>query len=173
MVQNRAESRGLSGSASSSVTSSWVAPSPKWGDISRMRSRSAERRALPGLRSMAPGRKERVRASTPNLESAESREEALVTLERDTKAQTTHSSDDSRLRTMEAWLAKWGLPMYPPTIASIKALAASLKSGGYKSVQVYLHVYKAEAERRGYGTTQLQARTLKDGKRSCARGSGA
>ena len=69
--------------------------------------------ALPGLRAMAPGRRERTRATTPNLDSAESRTEAMLALEMDVKAQTTHGSDESRLITMEAWLSKWGATVVP------------------------------------------------------------
>ena len=81
------------------------------------------------------------------MDSAEDRASALALLESEVKAVSTHSSDDSRLRTMEAWLSKWGLAMFPPTIASFKAVAASLKAGGYKSAQVYLYAYRAAAER--------------------------
>ena len=96
-----------------SSSSSWVPPSPKWGGRYRARSRSADRGALPGLRAMAPGRRERTRATTPNLDSAESRTEAMLALEMDVKAQTTHGSDESRLITMEAWLSKWGATVVP------------------------------------------------------------
>ena len=97
---------------------------------------------------------------------------ALKELLKDTKARSTHGSDDSRLATMEGWLKRWGLQMYPPTIASYKAIAATLKAGGYKSAAVYLQVYRVSAERLGYATSSLDARHLKDFKKSCLRGLG-
>ena len=108
----------------------------------------------------------------PDLTVAEIRDEALVYLDRDVKASTTHESDDSRLRNITRWLASWGLRPFPPTLASVKALAASLKAGSYRSAHVYLAVYKVEAQRRGYPVDVLMGRHLQDYKRSCLRGIG-
>ena len=94
-------------------------------------------------------------------------------LEKDSKATSTYVSDTSRLGTIEKWLKKWGLPLFPPTIASYKAIAATLKLGNYRSAHVYLQVYRVEAERAGYSTSLLQMRALKDAKKSCNRGLGA
>ena len=107
----------------------------------RSRSRSPSGRALPGLRDLAPGRRLRKKAQAPDLDDDAVRSEAIVELLKDTKARSTHGSDDSRLATMEGWLKQWGIPMYPPTIASYKAIAAILKAGGYQSAAVYLQVY--------------------------------
>ena len=155
---------------SASSSSRWVAPQPKWGRSVRSRSRSPSGRALPGLRDLAPGRRLRKKAQAPDLEDDAVRSEAIVELLKDTKARSTHGSDDSRLATMEGWLRQWGIPMYPPTIASYKAIAATLKAGGYKSAAVYLQVYRVSAERLGYATSSLDARHLKDFKKSCLRG---
>ena len=84
---------------------------------------------------MAPGRKVRRRAAAPDLEDSGLRVAALAALDAETKAVSTHFSDDSRLRTMEAWLLKWGLSMFPPTIASFKAVAATLKAGDIKALR--------------------------------------
>ena len=73
---------------------------------------------------------------------------------------------------MASWVRAWGLQLFPPTIASFKAIAATLKMGGYRSSQVYLAVYRVEAERRGYCLSPLLTRSLKDWKRSCSRGLG-
>ena len=157
----------------SSASVPWVAPRPKWGARARVRSRSpGARPSLPGLRDLAPDRHGSQRARAPDLLEPSVREQALVALDRDTKAKTTHVSDDSRLVTMASWAHAWGLQLFPPTIASFKAIAATLKLGGYKSAQVYLTVYRVEAERRGYASSPLLARSLKDWKRSCSRGLG-
>ena len=86
----------------------------------------------------------------------------MVALERGIKADTTHESDDSRLKTMAKWLKMWGLDLFPPTVASMKALAASLKAGGYKSANVYLTVYRRECERRGYEIGALLRSDFRD-----------
>ena len=62
--------------------------------------------------------------------------------------------------------------MYPPTLSSVKALAASLKAGGYRSAHVYLSVYRVEAQRRGYAVDVLMGRHLQDYKIYCLRGLG-
>ena len=158
--------------ASASSSDVWIAPRPKWSQPLRNRSRSPSSRALPGLRELAPGRLARGKAQAPDLEDEEVKTNALKELLKDTKARSTHGSDDSRLATMEGWLKRWGLQMYPPTIASYKAIAATLKAGGYKSAAVYLQVYRVSAERLGYATSSLDARHLKDFKKSCLRGLG-
>ena len=53
---------------SASSSSRWVAPQPKWGRSVRSRSRSPSGRALPGLRDLAPGRRPRKQAQTPDLD---------------------------------------------------------------------------------------------------------
>ena len=108
----------------------------------------------------------------PDLSVLEVREDVVVRLDRDIKASTTRESDDSRLRNMARWLAEWGLRPDPPTLASVKALGASLKAGGYRAAHVYLAVYKAECQRRGHPVDVLMGRHLQDYKRSCLRGLG-
>ena len=73
---------------------------------------------------------------------------------------------------MAKWLELWGLSLFPPTVASVKALAASLKAGGYKSANVYLTVYRRECERRGHVIGALLRSDFQDYKRSCGRGLG-
>ena len=114
---SRGNTRRLSASSAASssglVSSScWVAPKPKWSVRSKPRSRSREREALPGLRVLAPGRKERRRASAPDLGNPEERKAALELLEAETKAVSTHISDDSRLRTMASWLENGRFPWF-------------------------------------------------------------
>ena len=100
----------------------------------------------------------------PNLQDPQVRSQALEELDEDTKAKSTHSSDESRLVSMADSVRCWGLQLFPPTIASFKAVAATLKSGGYKSTHVYLSVYRVEAERCGFATGPLLSRSLKDWK---------
>ena len=121
-------------SAASSSCESWAPPVAKWAPRRHAtRSRSPVRPALPGLRDTAPSRAARGRVSIPDLRSQEAQEEAVLALERDIKAGSTHVSDDSRIRTICRWLKWWHVEPFPPTVASVKALAATLKAGGYKS----------------------------------------
>ena len=55
---------------------------------------------------------------------------------------------------------------------SLKALAASLKAGGYASASAYLATYKVEAERQGFAWPPALQRAIKDFSRSCDRGKG-
>ena len=160
---NRKRHQSSASQGVASASSSWVAPQPKWGARRRSRSRSPNRQpTLPGLRKRAPSRLERRPACMPDLADAHVRDQALALLDKDVKAESTHESDDSRLRKMAGWLAQWGIQMYPPTLASVKALAASLKAGGYRSAHVYLSVYRVEAQRRGHAVDVLLGRHLQD-----------
>ena len=167
--QQKSSSRSVGCSGSSS---SWMVPRPKWGPSSRSRSRSPTCVALPGLRELAPGRRERRRARSPDLDTLEKQRVALKDLEKDTKASSTQASDDSRMATIAGWLQKWGLNLYPPSVATFKAVAATLKAGAYRSAPVYLQVYRSTAERLGYDISPLIVRDLKAYKRSCLRGLG-
>ena len=95
----------------------------------RERSRSPSRGALPGLHRGAPGRLDRQLAGLPAVLSFDDRRLALEALDRDILAESTHRSNEARLRTVENALRLWGIPMWPPTAASWKALAATLKPG--------------------------------------------
>ena len=152
----------------------WVAPRPKWGARPSLdrRSRSPDIPALEGLRPGAPGRRARTSAKAVSLETKEAQQEALDNLDKDIKAASTEVSDRSRLATIELWLRRWNMVAFPPTLASFKAVAACLKAGGYRSAEVYLCVYRREAERRGYPIDGLLAKSVEDFKRSCMRGLG-
>ena len=107
LVPTQSNKRGAAHTSSSS--SCWVAPQPKRGARRRSRSRSPGfRPGLPGLRKHAPSRLERRPAAMPYLSVAAVREVAIAKLEHDVKADTTHESDDSRLRSITSWLAEWG-----------------------------------------------------------------
>ena len=84
---------------------------------------------------------------------------ALEDLEEDVLAPGTRRSDASRIRTMEQALGAWGLPLFPPSPLSVRALGASLKWGGYKSAAMYLRGYRVAAQRAGYPWGDVLART--------------
>ena len=77
--------------------------------------RSPPRAALPGLRVGAPGRLARQFASLPHVLTADDRKQALGDLDRDVLAESTHRTNEARLRTVASALALWGVPMWPPT----------------------------------------------------------
>ena len=85
----------------------------------------------------------------PTVLSVEDRSVALQALDRDILAESTHRSNDARLRTIAGALQLWGIPMWPPTAASWKALASTLKAGRYSSAALYLSAYRVAAERMG------------------------
>ena len=60
--------------------------------------------------------------------------------------------------------------MWPPTVISFKALAATLKMGGYASAAIYFSASRSAAERRGYALDELMIRSVRDYTRSCFRG---
>ena len=158
------------GSRRSVMPSSSSSPLPLVQDSGR--SRSPPRVALPGLRADAPGRLARRFVGLPRVLDEESRARALEELDRDILATTTNRTTAARLRTIQSALTLWGIPMWPPTPTSFKALAATLKMGRYSSAPIYLSAYRVEAERRGYVMDALATRSIKDYTRSCLRGLG-
>ena len=140
--------------------------------VSRGRSRSPQRVALPGLRADGPGRLERRFMGIPHVLSEDERAAALEKLDMDILAVTTQRTNAARLRTIEAALALWGIPMWPPTPVSFKALAATLKLGQYSSAATYFSAYRTAAERQGFLLDELAIRSIKDYTRSCLRGLG-
>ena len=118
-----------------------------------------------GLRADAPGRKASGGvARVPALGTVEERVAALNELDRDVLAATTSRTNAARMNTIEEILSKWGLAVFPPTPMSWKALAATLKAGGYRSAAVYLSTYKVESERRGHHTDPSTERRIKLGR---------
>ena len=104
----------------------------------RARSRSPQREALPGFRADAPGRLERRFAGLPRVLSEDQRAQALDALDADILAASTLRTNTARLHTIESALALWGIPMWPPTVVSWKALAATLKWGGGLRIRVVI-----------------------------------
>ena len=97
---------------------------------------------------------------------------ALDELERDVYAASSRGPNESRLRTLHRALDAWGLDPFPPTLRTVRAFAATLKRGKYRSAASYLWLYKSEAERRGHCWSSVLAKALRDGIRSCERGMG-
>ena len=133
---------------------------------------SSSRGGLPGLRKDAPSRVGQTKGQLPQLATVAEREGAMKALEDDVHAASSRKAVDMKMRTISAALARWAIPLYPPTILSIKALGATLKKGGYRSAESYLLLYKGACERRGFPYTADLVRTHRDCVRSCVRGLG-
>ena len=71
-------------------------------------------------------------AAQPN-----NRQKALDFLEQDIVARSSHPAIQSRLRTWRALCAAWEVTPFPLSFLNVKAVAASLKWGGYRSTQLY------------------------------------
>ena len=71
-------------------------------------------------------------AAEPN-----NRQKALNFLEQDIVARSSHPAIQSRLRTWRALCAAWEVTPFPLSYLNVKAVAASLKWGGYRSAQLY------------------------------------
>ena len=65
-----------------------------------------------------------------------------------------------------------GVAPFPPTHASFRALAATLKYAGYASSAIYMSVYRTRCERQGYCLDQSLLRAQRDYVKSCERGMG-
>ena len=108
----------------------------------------------------------------PSLATVCERDAAVADLERDFHAASSRKATEMKLRTIKTAISKWGLALYPPTAASIKALAATLKRGGYRSAESYLLLYRGECDRRGVPYSADLVRIHRDCVRSCVRGLG-
>ena len=86
---------------------------------------------------------------------------AAEELEADMLAPSTRASTAAKLKTVTKALRAWGMPVFPPTSDSLRALGATLKRGGYRSAGSYLWTYKVEAQRLGHphGATSCTARS--------------
>ena len=145
-------------------------PSDKGKGSERGRSRSSVRGAEP-LRRGAPYRRNAARAALPQLDDR-GRAAALEALDRDIYAASTVGPRESRLRTVTTALGQWGLTPWPLDLVKVRALAASLKEGSYRSAGDYMRAYTVEAERAGQTLNLQLRRAVKDYERSCERGLG-
>ena len=78
------------------------------------------------LRKDAPGRSGRSRGSLPALDSEVERSNALDALDDDVYAVSSRTAQASLWKTIQAALAKFGLPPFPPSVDSVEALGAAL-----------------------------------------------
>ena len=125
------------------------------------------------MRADAPGRRGgRQVGALPAWIDDDDRSRALAELDRDACAASSHAPYASRIRTLHRALDAWHLEPFPPTLRKVRAFAATLKRGDYRSASSYLHAYVTEAERRGYLWCGVLKRAVKDGIRSCERGMG-
>jgi hypothetical protein len=129
-------------------------------------------RAVSPLRADAPGRKARTRGALPQLLTEEERSEALGAFRAEVWAPTTKRVMEYKLVTCTSALARWGLPLLPPTLEKITALGATLKAGNYQSASSYLSLYRGHSERGGFEITGILQRAFRDAVRSCERGRG-
>ena len=107
-----------------------------------------------------------------DLADPEVQQVALAELRRDVFAPSHAPVVESKLKTVQKALALWQLELLPPSVASIEALAASLKWGGYRSAPSYLSIYKGYVERSGFHFGAPELRAMADAIRSCERGIG-
>ena len=124
------------------------------------------------MREDAPGRGAPSRGSLPTLDTARDRDAALEELERDFHAASSRKAVDMKMKTIKAALSKWGMDLFPPSAAKIRALAAALKRGGYRSAESYLLLYRTTCERQGVPYSTDLVRVHRDCLRSCQRGLG-
>ena len=124
---------------------------------------------VPALRQDGPSRRAATQGAWRPL-SPEGQSLALAELDRDIYAASARGPQASRLKIVRSILASWGVDPFPPTPFHLRALAASLKSGGYASASAYLATYKVEGERQGFAWPPAMTRAYKDYCRSCDRG---
>ena len=127
--------------------------------------------AFPALRPGAPHRLPRARGKFALLSSSE-RRQALRLVTRDAYAATSRGPNKSKHRTIQKYLACFGLTLLPFTARVVRALGAALKWRKYRSADQYLYAARAIAERRGAVPSLSTLRALKDTIRSCRRGIG-
>ena len=154
-----------------STISSSIAAGSHESTASRMENRVGGS-SLPGLRWDAPSRNGYRQGRMPDLQQESQRQVAMHHLEMGVYAESTRPTVESRLRTIHAMLKQWNLVLLPLTVHKIKALAASLKAGNYRSAALYLSTAKIEAERAGCHVTPSISRAIADAVRSCERGMG-
>ena len=128
--------------------------------------------AIPALRSDAPGRAAYRRGSLPDVRDAAGQQLALHNFDADVLASTSRDTEAAKARTIDAIFDMWGLTYPPLTVASVRALGASLKLGGYRSAKSYLALARKRHEQGDHPVSPALAQALKDARRSCERGLG-
>ncbi|CAJ1362729.1 unnamed protein product [Effrenium voratum] len=109
-----------------------------------------------------------LRAAAP-----ENREESLRNLERDVFARSNHQAMDARWTTWQKLSRQWELEPLPLTTAKIRAIASSLKAGGYKSLRAYFsRVRRQHVAQCGEAAPADVDLAIRDAVRSIERGIG-
>ena len=127
---------------------------------------------LPPLRSDAPGRLGAAPAALPELDSVDSRAEAVRALECEVYAASSLRKQTTFWNTILKALGKWSLDPMPPSREKLLFLGAALKMGRYSTADQYLSHYKLRSEREGFAFGPALHRTFLDVVRSCKRGVG-
>eukprot|EP00438_Fugacium_kawagutii_P031607 Skav220683 [mRNA] locus=scaffold4902:39183:40898:- [translate_table: standard] len=102
------------------------------------------------------------------------RQRSLELLDQDILARSTNPSQEARIRTYQAICAAWELQPWPLCHANLRAFAASLKAGGYRSASVYFQAVCSHQQRHLHTPVdQMLRHTIRDCLRSILRGLGA
>ena len=93
-------------------------------------------------------------------------------LEVDIYAESSRKPREARMRTLHQMLQQWGLTSLPLDFVKLRAVAATLKQGGYRTAASYLRLYLVEAEKSGQAIPNHLRRAVRDFFRTCERGGG-
>eukprot|EP00438_Fugacium_kawagutii_P030337 Skav223220 [mRNA] locus=scaffold2231:82321:89075:+ [translate_table: standard] len=102
------------------------------------------------------------------------RQKSLDLLDQDILARSTTPSQEARVRTFLAICKAWDLEPWPLSHQNLRAFAASLKAGGYRSAAVYFQAVCSHQQRVLHSPVdQMLRHTIRDCLRSILRGLGA
>ena len=102
------------------------------------------------------------------------RARSLAALDEDVLARSTAPAHESRLRTYQAVCKAWDLEPFPLSNENVRAFAASLKAGGYRSAAVYFQSICSHQTRHLHlPVDSLLRHVIRDCLRSILRGLGA
>ena len=105
--------------------------------------------------------------------SSNNRKRSLAQLDADILARSTNPSQDARLRTYLCLCTVWEVRAFPLDFDNIRAFAASLKAGGYRSAAVYFQTICSHQQRHLRTPVQPALRhCIRDCVRSIRRGLG-
>ena len=79
------------------------------------------------------------------------RKRSLAQLDADVLARSSNPSQDARLRTYMCLCNIWEVRAFPLDFDNVRAFAASLKAGGYRSASVYFQTICSHQQRHTYG----------------------
>ncbi|CAE7460584.1 unnamed protein product [Symbiodinium microadriaticum] len=137
---------------------------------------SGHKLLLPQWRADQPPVRKRQRASLSDaLRAGEpfERNQALAQLDQEVLAKTTVGPYESRLVVWRRICAKWDVPAFPLDDRNVRAVAASLKRGRYRSSEQYFSAAASHQTRRLHMTVPAHIRSIiRDCVRSIRRGLG-